>query len=100
MGIDSVLFIGPSSHRRSSIGFSEMSRVLKDDGNLIIVDMLPHGRDEFQTKMGHRQLGFSESQIGSLSNAAGLLPKTWRVLHRPEGAMGPKLFMVVLSKKK
>ena len=81
-----------------SRAFQEMSRALKANGRLIIVDMLPHRRDEFQRKMGHRQLGFSREQIGGLAENAGLSLLSWRSLTRPEGALGPTLFLTVLHK--
>jgi len=79
--------------------FSEISRVLKEGGRLILVDMLPHGRAEFQRKMGHRQLGFSKEHIGDLARASGLSMRSWYSLNRPDGALGPTLFLSVLHKE-
>ena len=41
----------------------EMHRVLKRGGRVLIVDMLPHDRVEYQQQMGHVWLGFSDKTI-------------------------------------
>ena len=43
----------------------EIGRVLKPGGRVLVVDMLPHDREEYQQQMGHVWLGFSEKQIAA-----------------------------------
>ena len=40
-------------------------------GRVLVVDMLPHERQEYQQQMGHVWLGFSEKQIGKFLTDAG-----------------------------
>ena len=42
---------------------SEVRRVLKPRGRVLVVDMLPHDRAEYQQQMGHVWLGFSEKTM-------------------------------------
>jgi ArsR family transcriptional regulator len=42
---------------------AEVARVLKPGGRLLIVDMLPHDRENYRQQMGHLWLGFSEEQL-------------------------------------
>src|SRR5215212_4332252 len=44
---------------------AEARRTLKPGGRLLIVDMMPHDRDDLQHEMGHVWRGFSEEQIAS-----------------------------------
>ena len=50
---------------------AEVARVLKPGGRVLIVDMLPHDRAEYQQQMGHVWLGFSTEQMGRLFDQAG-----------------------------
>jgi len=70
----------------------EVGRVLKPDGSLLLVDMLPHERSEYQQQMGHVWLGFSEDQVVRLLAAAGLRPGGFRSLPIDPAAKGPSLF--------
>ncbi|MFN9993794.1 MAG: ArsR/SmtB family transcription factor [Phycisphaerales bacterium] len=71
----------------------EMKRVLKPDGVCVIVDMMPHDREEYRRLMGHRMQGISETAMMKLMRDAG-----WRrcvyspIAHEP-GTKGPGLFV-------
>ena len=71
---------------------AEVARVLRPGGKLLLVDMLPHDRHEYQQQMGHVWMGFSEDQIGRLLAAAGLRQGSFRPLQVDPAARGPSLF--------
>src|SRR6476661_5405145 len=50
---------------------TEVARVLKPGGTLVLVDMLPHDRESYRQQMGHAWLGFAEDDMGRLLNDAG-----------------------------
>jgi ArsR family transcriptional regulator len=72
---------------------AEVTRVLRPGGRLLIVDMLPHEREEYQQQMGHVWLGFSESQMTRSLSAAGLVRPRLRPLPTDPTARGPALFV-------
>jgi ArsR family transcriptional regulator len=71
---------------------TEVARVLKPGGKLLMVDMLPHDREEYQQQMGHVWLGFSEQQVQRYLSGAGLAGGAVRPLPTDPEAMGPALF--------
>jgi ArsR family transcriptional regulator len=74
---------------------AEARRALKPDGRLLIVDMMPHDRQDLLDEMGHVWRGFSEEQIASLLEAAGFSGGRYHPLPPDEAAMGPTLFAAV-----
>jgi len=71
---------------------AEVARILRPGGKLLLVDMLPHDRHEYQQQMGHVWLGFSEPQIARLMTDAGLKSGAFRPLPADPAARGPTLF--------
>jgi ArsR family transcriptional regulator len=74
---------------------SEARRVLVPGARLLIIDMLPHDRAEYQQQMGHVWLGFSESQMASALTQAGFASVRVRALPIDPAAKGPALFVAV-----
>ena len=73
----------------------EAGRVLHRGGRVLIIDMLPHDRAEYQQQMGHVWLGFSEEQTTKLLTAAGFSDIRVRPLPLDPDAKGPALFVAV-----
>ena len=71
---------------------TEVRRVLEPGGRLLVVDMLPHERVEFQQEMGHVWLGFDEERLEGFLNSAGLCLSRFTILPSDAQAMGPTLF--------
>jgi ArsR family transcriptional regulator len=77
---------------------AEINRVLKRGGRVLIVDMLPHDRVEYQQQMGHVWLGFSEKTIRKHLENAGFERPVIRTLPADESAKGPSLFVASARK--
>lgn len=71
---------------------SEITRVLKPGGRALLVDMMPHDREEYRQRMGHLWLGFSEEQVAGWMTSAGLTGFRYVRLPADPEAKGPGLF--------
>ncbi len=71
---------------------AEAGRALKPGGRLLIVDMLPHDRDEYRAQMGHLWLGFAEEDVLRTLRGAGLGHARTLPLPADPKAKGPALF--------
>jgi ubiquinone/menaquinone biosynthesis C-methylase UbiE/DNA-binding transcriptional ArsR family regulator len=77
---------------------AEVGRVVRPGGRVLVVDMLPHEREEYQQQMGHVWLGFSEKQISRFLAGAGFSDVRVRALPADPDAKGPALFAAVAVK--
>jgi ArsR family transcriptional regulator len=71
---------------------AEAARALKSGGRLLIVDMLPHDREEYRHQMGHVWLGLGEDQLRRLLTGAGLKQGRFVPMPADPDAKGPALF--------
>ncbi|MEP6783586.1 MAG: metalloregulator ArsR/SmtB family transcription factor [Acidobacteriota bacterium] len=78
---------------------AEVHRVVKCGGRVMIVDMLPHDRVEYQQQMGHVWLGFAEKTIKKYLEGAGFEGVSITTLPADENAKGPSLFVATARKK-
>ena len=79
---------------------AEAYRALKPGGRLLIVDMMPHDREDLLHEMGHVWRGFSEETIRSMLLDAGFSSVRYQPLPADEAAKGPSLFSAVGRKAK
>ena len=71
---------------------AEAARVLRPGGRLLVVDMLPHEREEYRAGMGHLWLGFSEQHLTGWLEDAGFEYTRFVALSPDPQAKGPGLF--------
>jgi len=79
---------------------AEAGRVLKPGGRLLVLDMLPHEREEYRQTMGHVWLGFSEKQMTQWLHASGFKEIRWHMLPPESKAKGPSLFVATARRSK
>ena len=86
-----VLHYSPAPAR----ALAEASRVVRSGGRVLVVDMLPHDRQDYQSQMGHVWLGFTEKQITRFLTGAGFSDVRLRLLPADPDVKGPALFAAV-----
>lgn len=79
---------------------AEAARVLKPGGRVLIVDMFPHDRVEYQQQMGHVWLGFAEEALRRQLGAAGFGPARVTPLPVEPDLQGPALFVATAQREK
>jgi ArsR family transcriptional regulator len=72
---------------------AEAARGLRTGGKLLIIDMLPHDREEYRVRMGHIWLGFEREQLTEWLREAGFDQIRHHALPADPAAKGPTLFV-------
>src|SRR3954447_1298359 len=76
----------------------ETARILKPSGRLVILDLLPHDRDDFRRQLGQQSLGFEPQRIETMLREAGFGGETVRPLPPEPQAKGPALFLATAGR--
>jgi ubiquinone/menaquinone biosynthesis C-methylase UbiE/DNA-binding transcriptional ArsR family regulator len=99
-GVLDVAFLNLVLHHVSDPAavIREVGRVLAPSGRLIVVDMQQHDREEYRQQMGHVWLGFSEKQLTTLLQNAGLAPERHVALAPDPEGRGPALFVATATR--
>lgn len=71
----------------------EMARILKPGGRAVVIDLLPHDREDFRQQMGQHVLGFEPERVRTMLQAAGLDVMRCVALPPEVEAKGPSLFL-------
>ena len=74
------------------VALAEARRALRPGGRLLVIDMLPHAREEYRAEMGHVWLGFGDEQMGAWLAEAGFDRARYVPLPADPDAQGPTLF--------
>lgn len=72
---------------------SEAVRILKPGGKLVIVDLLPHGRDDFRRQMNQHWPGFDLETVRRWLTDGGMEVTACRGLGPEANVKGPALFL-------
>ena len=76
----------------------EVARILKPGARAVVVDLLPHDRDDFRRRMGQHHMGFDPEQLEKTMNHAGLTGTGSRPLAPEAGVKGPALFLATATR--
>jgi ubiquinone/menaquinone biosynthesis C-methylase UbiE len=71
---------------------AEAARALKPGGRLLVVDMMPHDREEYRQAMGHVWQGFGAERMERWMAEAGMTAFRYVPLPADPAAKGPMLF--------
>lgn len=71
---------------------AEAARAVRPGGRLLVIDMLPHDREDYRERMGHLWTGFERETVLGWLAEAGLEGAVHRPLPADAGARGPLLF--------
>jgi ArsR family transcriptional regulator len=72
-------------------------RTLAPDGRAVLLDMMPHERDEYRQQMGHVWHGFSRDQLSGWLEEAGFTAVRYTELPPDPQAKGPSLFVATAT---
>jgi SAM-dependent methyltransferase len=70
---------------------SQAGKLLKKDGRLLVLELLPHGEEWVRERLGHRWLGFDPAQLAALLQAEGFSRLTTEMLPASSGPFRPFL---------
>jgi ArsR family transcriptional regulator len=77
----------------------EMARILKPGGKAVLIDLLPHDREDFRRQMEQQHAGFDPDAIEKMMNDAGLSDVACRPLSPEANVKGPALFLATAMRR-
>jgi ArsR family transcriptional regulator len=92
-----VLFLVLPYLHEPALALREVRRVLRNGGRALVVDMLPHDREDIAREMGHVWRGFQQEQVWRWGQAEGFTDLRMHAIPPDPAAKGPSLFSAVLT---
>jgi ubiquinone/menaquinone biosynthesis C-methylase UbiE len=77
----------------------EMARILKPGGKAIVLDLLPHDREDFRRQMEQQHAGFSSQTVEKMFSGAGLANVKSQALAPEPNVKGPALLVATGTKQ-
>ncbi len=71
----------------------EARRILKPHGQLIVIDLLKHDREDFRRHMGQRSMGYAEAELSDRLTEVGFARPRVSLLPPEQGVQGPALLL-------
>jgi ubiquinone/menaquinone biosynthesis C-methylase UbiE len=94
-----LLFLVTQYLAEPGTALCEVSRALRPGGRLLLVDLMPHDREDYSQQLGHLWQGFSAEQMESWTTEAGLVDLRYRPIPPDPQAKGPELFVATAAKQ-
>lgn len=79
--------------------FAEAARGLCSGGKFVVLDMVPHKREDYRREMGHHHLGFSPQDMEHIAAPTSLSLQSYQPLLADPDSKGPGLFVATFAKK-
>ena len=76
-----------------TVVLKQMARILKPGGRAVVVDLLPHDREDFRQRLGQQVLGFDLDAVHAMMRDAGLHVTRASSLPAEPDVKGPALFL-------
>ncbi len=77
---------------------AEAGRVLRPGGRVLVLDLVPHAREDFRERMGHVWQGFAQEQVAGWLRDAGFTAVRYVPLPPDPRAKGPRLFVATADR--
>ena len=96
---DAAMLVLALSYLEDATGtLEEAGRAIRRGGRLVVVDLLPHDREEFRREMGQVHAGIHEGDLAAKLAAAGFGRMTYEPRPAEPDVEGPALFVATATK--